>query len=220
MINAPSPLQMGLFNFMNTEKKYKLLREVLNATTGHIISVGEIFKQYKDTRKYVSSNGWQMSEDSCLKKDWFEEILEDNKPKELTKDKLGDFVDWVRENRWTKYAEGWCELGGSNGWHCTTDELINRFYDNTSQQKNDLIQGTQKIPEDWVRDFSSMRPEQKETTKQEKLFTLHDAENIFTDSRLTNPTVGFKYNTFLDYMQANYGNIPTTKTFSEPWDNL
>ena len=60
----------------------------------------------------------------------------------------------------------------------------------------------------------------KNKLKQEKLFTLHDAENIFTDSRLTNPPVGFKYSSFLDYMQANYGNIPTTKTFSEPWDKL
>lgn len=40
---------------------------------------------------------------------------------------LGDFVDWIREMNFKKYADGWCEAGGSNGWHCTTDELLKMF---------------------------------------------------------------------------------------------
>jgi len=42
---------------------------------------------------------------------------------------LGDFVDWITEVRFKMYAEGWCEAGGSNGWHCTTDELLQMFRD-------------------------------------------------------------------------------------------
>ena len=106
MVNAPSPLQMGLFNFMNKEKKYKLLREVLNATTGHIIPVGEIFKQYKDTRKYYSSNGWLMSEDSCLKKDWFEEVVDKDVYIKLpsgTVDFLNIYGNCVKDNESTYY---------------------------------------------------------------------------------------------------------------------
>ena len=63
--------------------------------------------------------------------------------------------------------------------------------------------------------------------KQEKLFTLRDAENIFNDSRLKLQLAGtiynlsgYKYNNFLHYMEVNYGDIPTSKTFSEPWDKL
>ena len=40
---------------------------------------------------------------------------------------LGEFVDWIRDNNWKMYTEGWCGLGGSNGWHCTTEELIEMF---------------------------------------------------------------------------------------------
>ena len=42
---------------------------------------------------------------------------------------LGDFVDWIREIGFAKYKEGWCALGGSNGWHCSDEELIKMFND-------------------------------------------------------------------------------------------
>lgn len=42
---------------------------------------------------------------------------------------LGEFVDWIRDIGFKQYAEGWCQAGGSNGWHCTTDELIQMFRD-------------------------------------------------------------------------------------------
>ena len=42
---------------------------------------------------------------------------------------LGDFVDWITDVRFKMYAEGWCQAGGSNGWHCTTDELLQMFRD-------------------------------------------------------------------------------------------
>ena len=37
------------------------------------------------------------------------------------------FVEWVNDNGFQKYAEGWCKSGGSNGWHCTTRELYEVF---------------------------------------------------------------------------------------------
>jgi len=40
---------------------------------------------------------------------------------------LGDFVDWIRDIKFKKYREGWCKEGGSNGWHCSTDELMKMF---------------------------------------------------------------------------------------------
>ena len=42
---------------------------------------------------------------------------------------LGCFVDWIRDLNFKQYADGWCEAGGSNGWHCTTDELLKMFRD-------------------------------------------------------------------------------------------
>jgi hypothetical protein len=42
---------------------------------------------------------------------------------------LGSFVDWIREMNFKQYADGWCEAGGSNGWHCTTDELMRLYRD-------------------------------------------------------------------------------------------
>jgi len=61
-------------------KKYRLLKEVLNITTGHVVPVGEIFEQLPGTRKYVSKNGWYMAEAACLQKDWFEEVLPVSEP--------------------------------------------------------------------------------------------------------------------------------------------
>lgn len=37
------------------------------------------------------------------------------------------FADFIKEIGWEKYKEGWCQAGGSNGWHCTTEELYLRF---------------------------------------------------------------------------------------------
>jgi len=40
----------------------------------------------------------------------------------------GKFAEWVSEvKEFKKYPEGWCQPGGSNGWHCTTDELITEY---------------------------------------------------------------------------------------------
>lgn len=59
--------------------------------------------------------------------DAINEKLSDQEAAAITKGELGDFVDWVRDMNFKKYAEGWCEAGGSNGWHCTTEELIQKF---------------------------------------------------------------------------------------------
>lgn len=37
------------------------------------------------------------------------------------------FADWIKEIGWEKYKEGWCQAGGSNGWHCTTEELYEKY---------------------------------------------------------------------------------------------
>ena len=42
---------------------------------------------------------------------------------------LGDFVDWIRDNRFKMYSEGWCPEGGANGWHCSTEELLKAFHE-------------------------------------------------------------------------------------------
>ncbi len=38
------------------------------------------------------------------------------------------FAEWISDNDFKKYAEGWCKAGGSNGWHCTTEELFLQFF--------------------------------------------------------------------------------------------
>jgi hypothetical protein len=45
----------------------------------------------------------------------------------ITLNELGDFVDWINKTNFKQYPAGWCQAGGSNGWHCTTQELINFF---------------------------------------------------------------------------------------------
>lgn len=56
-------------------KKYHLLKDMINWSTGHVIPKGEEFIQLQGTRKYQSLNGWQMSESACLNKEWFKEVL-------------------------------------------------------------------------------------------------------------------------------------------------
>jgi hypothetical protein len=52
---------------------------------------------------------------------------------DITIEFAGKFAEWVTDVKgFRKYNEGWCERGGSNGWHCSTDELINEY---TNQNK-------------------------------------------------------------------------------------
>lgn len=51
------------------------------------------------------------------------------KNQHLPLSQLGDFVDWIRDNRFKMYAEGWCPEGGANGWHCSTEELLKAFHE-------------------------------------------------------------------------------------------
>ena len=53
------------------------MKEILNASTGCIIPVGEEFKQYNDTKIYVSKNGWEMSKSSVENEAWFKEKKEE-----------------------------------------------------------------------------------------------------------------------------------------------
>ena len=46
---------------------------------------------------------------------------------EHTKKVAIDFINWINDIGFQKYKEGWCQAGGSNGWHCTTEELYLRF---------------------------------------------------------------------------------------------
>jgi hypothetical protein len=55
-------------------KRYRLRKDVLNYSTGHVISEGEIFEKIEVTKMYISKSGWRMSEGAILKEDWFEEI--------------------------------------------------------------------------------------------------------------------------------------------------
>lgn len=55
-------------------KQYRLLKELFNWTTGHIVPIGELFKQVPQTRNYHSKNGWYVSEAACLNKEYFEEV--------------------------------------------------------------------------------------------------------------------------------------------------
>lgn len=57
-------------------------------------------------------------------KDYANEVV---KNESLPLSKLGDFVDWIRDRKFTMYSEGWCQQGGNNGWHCSTVELIKLF---------------------------------------------------------------------------------------------
>lgn len=45
----------------------------------------------------------------------------------LSESELSDFVDWVTTHDYVKYSEGWTLRGGANGWHCTTEELLQKF---------------------------------------------------------------------------------------------
>ena len=54
-------------------KQYRLLRDILNYSTGSVVPKGEIFEQTFNGL-YYSNNGWMMSKEAVEKKDWFEEV--------------------------------------------------------------------------------------------------------------------------------------------------
>jgi len=70
-------------NNNTTPKRYRLKKDVLNYSTGQIISSGEVFSNIEGTRKYISQSGWYMSEAACLRKDWFEEVEEIKEPERI-----------------------------------------------------------------------------------------------------------------------------------------
>ncbi len=58
-------------------KQYRLLKEVLNYSTGHVIAPGEIFEQMPNSNHtYVSKNGWYMDIRAIELPTWFEEIIQ------------------------------------------------------------------------------------------------------------------------------------------------
>lgn len=46
---------------------------------------------------------------------------------QLHKEECIKFVEYISEIGFTKYKEGWCQFGGSNGWHCSSEELFDIF---------------------------------------------------------------------------------------------
>jgi len=89
--------------------KYKLKKEVLNFSTGHIVPVGEIFIQLDGTRKYQSVNGWQMSEAACLNKDWFEELV--TEPSIVPETKYMNTIEAYNEG--FQMGVNWCKKYGT-----------------------------------------------------------------------------------------------------------
>lgn len=53
-------------------KRYKILKESINYTTGIVIPEGTIFNSVPDKTWFQSDNGWQMSKLAVEKEDWFE----------------------------------------------------------------------------------------------------------------------------------------------------
>lgn len=63
--------------------------------------------------------------------------LEAGKPDRLfTLDEMIGFADWISDCQMKRYSKGWCGAGGSNGWHCTTKELVEIFINEDIDIKN------------------------------------------------------------------------------------
>lgn len=56
---------------MNDKPTYRLLKEVLNFSTGFVIPIGELFEPQYGTNKFISKNGWQISKEVIENTDWF-----------------------------------------------------------------------------------------------------------------------------------------------------
>jgi len=45
----------------------------------------------------------------------------------ISEDEIEKAFDWLANEGLKKYSEGWCEAGGSNGFHLSTKELVQLF---------------------------------------------------------------------------------------------
>jgi hypothetical protein len=45
----------------------------------------------------------------------------------ISEDEIEKAFDWLAKEGLKKYSEGWCEAGGSNGFHLSTKELVQLF---------------------------------------------------------------------------------------------
>jgi len=43
------------------------------------------------------------------------------------KEQIMDFIKWFGEQDLKRYAEGWCQPGGSNGFHYSDEDLYKQF---------------------------------------------------------------------------------------------
>lgn len=78
--------------------KYKLLRDVLNFSSGHVIAAGEEFEKEKSGKNwYESKNGWRMSYGAISNTDWFEELKEPSAEVEILREYGSDMRHHVSD---------------------------------------------------------------------------------------------------------------------------
>lgn len=66
-----------------SKKLYRLKKEILNYSTGHVIPIGESFEIDDDTNQCQNKNGWVMSRGALENADFFEEVISEPKKKRI-----------------------------------------------------------------------------------------------------------------------------------------
>jgi len=214
---------------MNTDttKRYRSIKELFNWTTGHIVPIGELFEQIPNTQKYYNKKGWFVSEDACLNKDYFEEVLPVSEP---AKGRVTVSIGACAENNKTSYNTVFqTNIPITSELSPKVQSAIEKVLNNDTVVEDKpyftLAQAIQKVTEN--KDFHVLHDwVYKELI--EKKYSQSEVDVIRSETweaaRLTHTLAGMKFDTYTQYLSSlnlntNDAGKPYDKEDIERWGN-